>query len=170
MPEEKKETFFTKFVKRARSKSGIKVHGMNNIAINFGQCCQPVPGDKISGYITQGKGITVHRIDCKNMLHLAQYADKKIDVQWDIEDIQAFDVHLSVLAEDRKDLLHDVSLAISRFDTNITMIEFKVEDSLAKGNLIVQVRDLFQLTKILNSLRKIKNIISVERVEKSVLN
>lgn len=170
LPEERKETFFTKFVKRARSKSGIKVQGMKNIAINFGQCCQPVPGDKISGYITQGKGITVHRIDCKNMLNLAQNLEKKVEVQWDIEDIQAFDVHLSVLAEDRKDLLHDVSLVISRFDTNITMIEIKVEDSLAKGNLIVQVRDLFQLTKILNSLRKIKNIISVERVEKSVVN
>ncbi|MFC2088384.1 RelA/SpoT family protein [Calditrichota bacterium] len=169
VPKEKKDSFFTKYVRRARSKTGIRVQGMNNIAINFGQCCQPVPGDKISGFITQGKGITIHRIDCKNMLNLAQNTDKKIDVQWDIEEEQSFDVHLSILAEDRKDLLHDVSLAISRFDTNITMIEFKVDDSLAKGNLIVQVRDLFQLTKILNSLRKIKNIISVERVEKSVM-
>ncbi len=168
LPEEKKDSFFTKYIKRARSRTGIKVQGMNNIAINFGQCCQPVPGDKIIGYITQGRGITIHRIDCKNILNLSGNPDKKIEVQWDIEETQAFDVHLSILAEDRKDLLHDVSLAISRFDTNITMIDFKVEDSFAKGNLIVQIRDLFHLTKVLNSLRKIKKIVSVERVEKSV--
>ena len=168
IPEEKKDTFYEKYIRRARSKSGISVHGLNNIAINFGQCCQPVPGDKIIGYITQGKGITIHRIDCKNMLNLGQNPDKKIEVQWEIEDEQAFEVQISILAEDRKDLLHDISLVISKGDTNLSMVEFKVEDSLAKGNLIVQVKDLYQLTKILNSMRKIKKIISVERVEKSI--
>ncbi len=168
IPEEKKDTFYEKYIRRARSKSGISVHGLNNIAINFGQCCQPVPGDKIIGYITQGKGITIHRIDCKNMLNLGQNPDKKIEVQWEIEDEQAFEVQISILAEDRKDLLHDISLVISKGDTNLLMVEFKVEDSLVKGNLIVQVKDLYQLTKILNSMRKIKKIISVERVEKSI--
>ena len=168
VPKEKKDSFYEKYISRVRSKSGISVHGLNNIAINFGQCCQPVPGDKIVGYITQGKGITIHRIDCKNMLNLGQNPDKKIEVQWDIEDEQAFEVHLSILAEDRKDLLHDISLVISKGDTNLSMVEFKVEDSLAKGNLVVQVRDLYQLTKILNNLRKIKKIISVERVEQSI--
>jgi len=168
IPKEKKDSFYAKYIRRARSKSGISVHGLDNIAINFGQCCQPVPGDKIIGYITQGKGITIHRNDCKNMLNLGQNPDKKIEVQWDIEDEQAFEVHLSILAEDRKDLLHDISLVISKGDTNLSMVEFRVEDSLAKGNLIVQVKDLYQLTKILNSLRKIKKIISVERVEQSI--
>jgi GTP pyrophosphokinase len=168
IPEEKKDSFYAKYIKRARSMSGISVHGLDNIAINFGQCCQPVPGDKIVGFITQGKGITIHRIDCKNMLNLGQNPDKKIEVQWDIEEEQAFEVHLSIIAEDRKDLLHDISLVISKCDTNILMVEFKVVDSLAKGNLIVQVKDLYQLTKILNSLRKIKKIISVERVEQSI--
>lgn len=168
VPKEKSDSFYEKYIKRARSKSGISVHGLDNIAINFGQCCQPVPGDKIIGYITQGKGITIHRIDCKNMLNLIQNTDKKIEVQWDIEEEQAFEVHLAILAEDRKDLLHDISLVLSKGETNLTMVEFKVDDSLAKGNLIVQVRDLIQLTKILNSLRKIKKIISVERVEQSI--
>jgi len=168
VPKEKKESFFAKYVKRARSNTGIKVQGMNNIAINFGQCCQPVPGDKITGYITQGKGITVHRIDCKNMLNLQESSKKTIEVEWDIEKSQAFDVHLSILAEDRRELLQDISLTVSRADTNILMVDFRVEDSLVKGNMVVQVNDLFQLTKILNGLRKIKKIISVERVEKSV--
>lgn len=168
VPKEKTYSFYDKYIKRARSKSGISVHGLNNIAINFGQCCQPVPGDKIVGFLTQGKGITIHRIDCKNMIYLNQNPEKKIEVQWDIEDEQAFEVHLSILAEDRKELLHDISLVISKCDTNLTMVEFKVEDSLAKGNLVVQVKDLYQLTKILNSMRKIKRIISVERVELSM--
>ena len=168
VPKAKTDSFYDKYIRRARSKSGISVHGLNNIAINFGQCCQPVPGDKIIGYLTQGKGITIHRIDCKNMLNLKQNPEKRIEVQWDIEDEQAFEVHLSILAEDRKDLLHDISLVISKCDTNLSMVEFKVNDSLAKGNLVVQVRDLYQLTKILNSMRKIKRIISVERVEQSI--
>ena len=102
------------------------------------------------------------------MLNLQQNVEKRIEVQWDIDDEQAFEVHLSILAEDRKDLLHDISLVISKFKTNISMIEFKVEDSYAKGNLVVQVRDLYQLTKILNSLRKIKKIFSVDRVDQSI--
>ena len=169
-PPEKKETFFRKYTKRARSDSSIKVQGMNDVLINFGKCCQPVPGDKIIGFLTKGRGITVHRIDCKNMLNLKEDHEKKLKVSWDIGNEQSFHIHLSVLGEDRRELLSDVSQTISRCDSNILVVNFKVEDSLAKGNLVVQVRDLHHLTKIIHSIRKVAGIITVERVEGSAVH
>jgi GTP pyrophosphokinase len=167
-PKEKKTSFFTKYIKRARSGSGINVQGMDNMLIQFGKCCQPVPGDKIVGFITTGKGITVHRIDCKNMLNLPDDHEKKIEVSWDLEKDYHYQVHVSILSEDRRDLLRDISQAISSNDTNIVMIEFKLEDSLVKGNLIVEVNNLHHLTKIIHGVQKIKGVISVERIDTAI--
>ncbi len=165
VPPEKKESFFTKYLKRARAGKGIRVQGLSDMMINFAKCCQPVPGDKIIGYITRGRGVTIHRIDCNNMISLGDNDEKLIDVAWDVENVQDFEVHLSIMSEDRRDLLSDVSQAISKCETNIVMVEFRVEDSLARGNLVVQVKDLYHLTRVLNSIRKINGIISVDRVD-----
>jgi GTP pyrophosphokinase len=162
---EKKSPFYEKYIKRARSGMGIMVQGMDNMLINFGKCCQPVPGDKIIGYITKGKGVTVHRIDCNNMLNFGDDLEKRISVAWDIEKDHNYQVHLSILSEDRRDLLRDISPAISKKDTNIIMVEFKLDDTLVKGNLVVEITDLHQLTKVIQSISKVKGIISVERVE-----
>jgi GTP pyrophosphokinase len=168
VPKEEKTSFFTKYIKRARTGSGISVQGIDNMLIQFGKCCQPVPGDKIIGYITTGKGITVHRIDCRNMLNLPDDHEKKIEVSWDLEKDYHYQVHITILCEDRRDLLRDISLAISSSDTNIVMIEFKLEDALVKGNLIVEVNNLHHLTKIIHGIQKIKGVISVDRVDTSI--
>jgi len=168
VPKEEKTSFFTKYIKRARTGSGISVQGIDNMLIQFGKCCQPVPGDKIIGYITTGKGITVHRIDCRNMLNLPDDHEKKIEVSWDLEKDHHYQVHITILCEDRRDLLRDISLAISSNDTNIVMIELKLEDALVKGNLIVEVNNLHHLTKIIHGIQKIKGVISVDRVDTSI--
>ncbi len=167
-PKEKKTSFFTKYIKRARTGSGINVQGVDNMLIQFGKCCQPVPGDKIIGFITTGKGITVHRIDCRNMLNLHDDHEKKIEVSWDLEKDHHYQVHITILCEDRRDLLRDISQAISSNDTNIVMVEFKLEDALVKGNLIVEVNNLHHLTKIIHGIQKIKGVISVDRVDTSI--
>ena len=167
VPKEEKTSFFTKYIKRARTGSGISVQGVDNMLIQFGKCCQPVPGDKIIGYITTGKGITVHRIDCRNMLNLPDDHEKKIEVSWDLEKDYHYQVHITILCEDRRDLLRDISLAISSNDTNIVMIDFKLEDTLVKGNLIVEVNNLHHLTKIIHGIQKVKGVISVDRVDTS---
>lgn len=169
IPQTKKDSFFVKYIKRARSVSGISVQGMNNLMINFGKCCQPVPGDKIIGFITKGKGITVHRIDCSNMLKLGNDHEKKIEVNWDVEKDHNFHVHLAILSEDRRDLLRDISQAISKNETNIVKVEFNLEDTLVKGNLVVEVNDLHHLTKVIHSIRKINGVISVERVDSAAV-
>jgi GTP pyrophosphokinase len=102
------------------------------------------------------------------MISLPDDHEKKIEVAWDIEKDHHYQVHLTILSEDRRDLLRDISEAISRTDTNIVMIEFKLEDMLVKGNLIIEVNNLHHLTKTIHNIQKVKGIISVDRVETAI--
>ncbi len=162
--EEKKKNFFSKYLKKSRNESGIKVQGMDNLLINFAQCCHPVPGDPIIGYLTRGKGVTIHLNDCKNLVHLLEEKQRIIEVNWDIEKKQEFLVQLSIIGEDRKDFLKDVTMCVSKLETNIVMANFTSEDLFAKGQLNIQVKDLQQLTKIINNILKLPGIFSVERL------
>ncbi|MBD3226383.1 MAG: RelA/SpoT family protein [Caldithrix sp.] len=161
----KTNNFFVRFLRKARSDSGIRVQGVDNLLIHFAQCCQPVPGDRIIGYLTRGKGVTIHRTDCKNMLKLYDDKERILEVEWDVEEEREFQVHLSILGEDRKNFLKDITDVVARQNINILNASFYVEDMYAKGNINVQVHDLHQLTKIINSIRKISGVFSVERVE-----
>ncbi len=161
---QKGDNFFVKFLKRARSDTGVRIHGMDNMLISFAKCCQPVPGDRIIGYITRGKGITIHRTDCKNMIKLYNDKDRVIEVEWDTDKDSEFQVHLSILGEDRKNLLSDISSSISKQDVNIISANFYVEEMYARGNLTIQVKNLQHLTKIMGSIRKIAGVFTVERV------
>jgi GTP pyrophosphokinase len=164
-PPIKDDNLFVKFLKRARNDSGIRVQGIDNLLINFGRCCQPVPGDRIIGYLTKGKGVTIHRTDCRNLIKLMEEKERIIRVDWDIEKSQEFQVYLSIIGEDRKNLLKDITLCVSKQDTNILMVNFHIEDSYAKGKLNIQVSNLQHLTRIINSIRKVPGVFSVERVD-----
>jgi len=168
-PEEKTlpkgNNFFVSFLKRARSTGGIKVHGIDNMLIHFAKCCQPVPGDRIVGYLTRGKGVTIHRTDCRNMIKLYEDKERIIDVEWDIDHQQRFQVHLSISGEDRKNLLKDIALTISKQEINIINVHFTVEDMYAKGFIDIEVKDLQHLTKVIKSIRKVQGVFSVERIE-----
>ncbi|MBN2426147.1 MAG: bifunctional (p)ppGpp synthetase/guanosine-3',5'-bis(diphosphate) 3'-pyrophosphohydrolase [Calditrichaceae bacterium] len=164
-PEQTGDSFFVKFLKRARSVSGIRVAGMENMLIHFAKCCQPVPGDRIIGYLSRGKGVTIHRTDCKNMIKLYEEKERIIEVEWDTEEKHKFQVYLSILGEDRKNLLKDITLSVAKLDINIIQVSFKTEEMYAKGNLNIEVSDLQHLTKVINGLRKIPGVFSVERVD-----
>lgn len=159
------DNFFVKFLKRARSDTGIRVNGIDNLLIHFAKCCQPVPGDRIIGYLTRGKGVTIHRTDCRNMINLYEERERIVDVEWDIDDKQTFAVHLSILGEDRKNLLQDITQCISKQDINIISVHFGVEDLYAKGQVNIEVKDLQHLTRIINNIRKLSGVFTVERVE-----
>ncbi|MEJ2053699.1 MAG: hypothetical protein P8X42_07240, partial [Calditrichaceae bacterium] len=107
----------------------------------------------------------IHRTDCNNMVKLYEDKERVIDVSWDIEKEQKFEVHLSILGEDRKNLLKDITLSVAKQDINIINVSFRVEDTYAKGDLDIQVNDLQHLTRIINSIRKVGGVLSVERVE-----
>ncbi|MFQ5865404.1 MAG: RelA/SpoT family protein [bacterium] len=161
----KDTSLFQKFISRARGTAkGVRVQGIDNVMISFGKCCQPVPGDNILGFVTRGRGIVVHRSDCKNLVNLFANSKRKIDVEWDVDKDKHFMVRLHLLGEDRKHFLRDVSESISQTDTNIVSVEMKAEDAIVNSNIILEVRNLQHLTKIINKISQVKGVISVERL------
>ena len=162
----KEDSIFQRFLKRARgSAKGVRVDGVRDMLIHFGKCCQPVPGDRIIGFITRGRGIVVHRADCKNLLAMTEDPNRYIEVEWDVTKDHQFLASLRVLGENRKGLLADISQAIANADTNIVNAEMKAEDSVASGTFIIEVRNLSQLMKVMHKIRKVRGVISVSRME-----
>lgn len=164
----KEDSLLKKFISRARGTAkGVRVQGLGNLMVNFAKCCQPVPGDSILGFITKGRGVVIHRSDCKNILNLMQDPERNIDVEWDVERDNQFLVRLKLLGEDRKQFLRDISESISSTDTNIVSIVMNAQDSLVHSIIIIEVKNLNHLIKVMNKISKVNGIISVERVNGS---
>lgn len=162
----KADSFFQRFITKARkSSSGIKVQGLDNLMISFAKCCQPVPGDRIVGIITKGKGIIIHRTDCKNVLRMIESPERQIDVEWDVDHDEKFLVRLKMVGEDRKGFLRDVSEAIAKTETNIVNFYLEAKDNFVYSEIIVQVKNLQQLTKVIHRINRVPSVISVERLE-----
>jgi len=160
----KDENLIERFIRRTRSpEKGVRVSGIENMLINFGKCCQPVPGDSIIGFITKGRGVVVHRTDCKNILNLMKDPERNIEVEWDVDKDKRFLVRLYMVAHDRRDFLRDVTEAISATNANIVNLVLKTEDLFVHNNMLIEVRNLKHLTRIINKISKIKGIINVER-------
>lgn len=160
----KKKNFFERYVFRARETAkGIRVQGMDNMLIRFAQCCHPVPGDPIVGFISKGRGIVIHRRDCHNSLKLMEHPDKNVEVAWDVYNQETFLVKLRVLATVRKDFLKDITESIASLDTNIIKIDMNTENSIITCFMILEVKDLFHLTHIKQKIYRIRGTLSVER-------
>ncbi len=151
-----------------RSDSGIKIQGMDDLLIRFAECCRPLPGDKIIGFITTGKGVTVHRIDCKNARALMTNTDREIAVEWDVDRDQEFNARVQLLAEDRRHLLRDITNAVAPLEVNMIDLEMKKEGALVLGNMVVQVKNLAHLTKFIRRVQDVKGVVSVSRVDEEV--
>ncbi len=163
---QKDENLFHKLLRKTQGdKKGVLVQGMDNMLITFGKCCQPVPGDTIIGFITRGRGVVIHRTDCKNIINLMKDAERIIDVEWDVGKDKLFDVRLDMLAHDRKDFLKDLSESLSRANANILNINLRTEDSFIHNNMLIEVRNRNHLDKIIKNISKLKGIISVARVD-----
>ena len=122
---EKDETLTEKFIQKARGHTkGVKVGGISNTLISFAKCCNPIPGDEIVGYITRGKGVTVHRNECHN-IPVLKNEDRFIDVDWNIKGDSSFMVRLNITATDRKHLLKDISEKVSIMNIYIQSIDMK---------------------------------------------
>lgn len=161
---EPKDNLLDRFLRRSRKHSMVQVDGIDNMVVHIGKCCQPVPGDEIIGYVTRGKGVTIHRTNCPNIQRLIEKKDKTIPVNWTVEIEEKFKVQLALLGEERRNLLRDITQAISAQNTNIYHIDLKAKDRLVMGKLIIEVKNLPHLTRIINAISKVKGMISVERV------
>ncbi|MFQ5584214.1 MAG: ACT domain-containing protein, partial [Calditrichia bacterium] len=164
-PVDQKETLVTRLLRLGKKHSPVQVEGMDNMMVHIGKCCQPVPGDDIIGYITRGKGVAIHRVNCPNMQSLVEKKDRTIRVNWAVEAEEEFKVQLAILAEDRKNLLRDMTQVIAGANTNILHMDMKAKDRLAKCKMIIEVKNLSHLTRVMKGINKVKGMISVERVE-----
>jgi GTP diphosphokinase / guanosine-3',5'-bis(diphosphate) 3'-diphosphatase len=145
---------------------GVVIQDVDHPMINFAKCCQPVPGDPIVGFITRGRGVTVHRVGCTNTLRLLSDPERQIRVEWDTGRDQTFLVSIAVVGEDRAGFLADVAAAIcATQNTNIISADVKSIDLGARGNFVIAVRNLSHLEEVVRAIRKVKSVLGVQRFE-----
>jgi GTP pyrophosphokinase len=157
---------FERMVDRVRGKpKGVRIQGMDNLMVRYSQCCQPVPGDTVTGYITNGRGISVHRTDCPNLLQLADHPERRVDIEWETESGERFFVRIVMEGTDRRGLFADIASTISQTNTNIRSADIQADDAGMKGQFVVEVENLTHLNRVLGAIRKVKGVISVERRE-----
>jgi len=146
---------------------GISLTGIEDIMVRFARCCNPIPGDEILGYISRGRGVTVHTAHCSSASKMDP--ERIVDVQWNIKAKQTYPVNMKVFCKDKKGLLAEVSTVISSLDINISHaeVETRPEDMHAILSFKLDVTDLQQFNQVLLAIRKLKSVISVERVRKT---
>jgi guanosine-3',5'-bis(diphosphate) 3'-pyrophosphohydrolase len=161
---EPKPTVFGRMLNRIRLGRGIKIQGVDGLLVRYAQCCQPVPGDPVVGYVTQGRGISIHRADCPNLLTMTA-GDRRVEIDWQEQEGESFAVRLVVNAEDRRGLYADIMQAISATGTNIRGADLTTKDGSAFGTVYVEVDNLPHLGKVLKAVRRVKGVTSVDRRE-----
>ncbi len=164
--EENRASLLKKLISRVRKKkprAGVLVKGVEDILIKFGKCCQPVPGDAIIGYITQGYGVTVHRASCVNALRMNP--ERQIEVEWSTESADRYPVKIQILSYDRVGLLADVVSNISKFGANILNASSDTKETqMVESFFTISVEDKEHLEKILSAIKKVKHVQDAQRV------
>ena len=146
-----------------RAVGGVRIQGLDNVMLNFARCCQPVPGDPVVGVVTQGRGVSVHRLDCTNTFDDRVPAERKVAVEWDTGRGETFPVRLLVYGQDRTSLLADIAKAISTAQVNVRTAGMASEDKTARGMFVVEVPHLSKLHEVIQAIRQVKGVTRVER-------
>jgi GTP pyrophosphokinase len=142
----------------------IKVRGADDLMVFRARCCNPIRGEKIVGYITRGKGVSVHSANCPNVLNLLYDPERRIDVEWDKGgDVAPYTVRLSMSVEDRKGILAELSAKIAGINTNITNLEATTGDARGRIEMTVEIQDMKHLEKVIKSIRGVEGVLQVER-------
>ena len=159
-------TAFERLMDRVRGGGkGVRIQGLDNTLVRYSQCCQPVPGDEVIGYITRGRGISIHRADCPNVLNLSEHPERRVEIEWEAESSDRFFVRVVVEGTDRRGLLSDIAAAISSTGTNIGSAEIKSVEGGMTGAFVVEVQDLTHLKKVMKQIKRVNGVLSAERRE-----
>lgn len=161
-----KPTFVERLVERVRGTKGVRIQGVDGLMVRYAQCCQPVPGDPVTGYVTRGRGVSIHRADCPNLLFLAHEPERRLEIDWQEAEGERFVVRLVLEGNDRRGLYADLASAVTESGTNIRSMELKSTDGKATGTVLVEVENLVHLQKIMKAARKVKGITEVARRER----
>lgn len=147
-----------------RSESGVKVRGVDNLLVRISRCCNPIPGDQIVGFITRGRGISVHRADCPN-ISSEECAERLIDVEWDADIKQNYNVDIEITGHDRSGLLNEVLQVVAESKTNITAVSGKVDKNrVATMHITISISNVDHLLKVVDRIKRIKDVYSVRRI------
>ncbi|MBS5785632.1 MAG: RelA/SpoT family protein [Clostridia bacterium] len=146
------------------SSTGVVVKGIDNCLVKLSKCCNPVPGDNIIGYITKGRGVSVHRTDCVNVKDLLKEEDRIIDVYWYTEKAASYNVDITVYANDRSGLLAEVIQVLSNLKTKLIGLNSKAtKEHIATIEISIEVENIEELNKVLKELRKVDSVYEVTR-------
>jgi GTP pyrophosphokinase len=160
-----KPTAFGRVLDRIRLGRGVRIHGVDGLMVRYAQCCQPVPGDKVVGYVTKGRGISIHRGDCPNLLTMSDDPERRVEIDWHKMEGEVYVVCLGVVGEDRRGLYADLMTAISQTGTNIRSAELASKDGAMFGSVLVEVENHGHLAKVMRTMRRVRGVSEVERRE-----
>ena len=151
--------------KTTKNGTGVLVKGEAGVMVRMAKCCSPVPGDDIIGYITRGRGVSIHRSDCTSLGHTPEDLERMIEVSWDGSSGESFHVGIDIQAYDRNGLLMEVMAVLSELKITITNINAKVQEDTktVSINVVVDIRDISQLDFVMTKLRRIREVYTVQR-------
>ncbi|MBV9719623.1 MAG: bifunctional (p)ppGpp synthetase/guanosine-3',5'-bis(diphosphate) 3'-pyrophosphohydrolase [Candidatus Eremiobacteraeota bacterium] len=150
-----------------RPSSGVRIAGVDDVLVRLSKCCSPVPGDPIIGYVTIGRGVSIHRADCPNVAFMNATPERILQAQWLETAGLTHGVDVEVEADDRSQLLQDIMAVFAELKTQVSSVNARVrKDGVAVASLTVQIRDLDHLHKLLTKLQTLKNVRRVYRVTK----
>ncbi|MWC28789.1 RelA/SpoT family protein [Paenibacillus sp. MMS18-CY102] len=153
--------------RKNRPNHGVTVKGIDNLLVRFARCCNPVPGDEIVGYITRGRGVSVHRLDCTNIPFggEGEEAERVIEVEWE-ESIEAnYSVDIEITGHDRRGVLNEVLQAVSESKTNISAVTSRaVKNKMAMIHMTILIRNVQHLESVVEKIKRVKDIYSVQRI------
>ena len=146
----------------------IKVKGADDLMVYRAKCCNPIRGESIVGYVTRGKGVAVHSLNCTNVQNLMYEVERKIEVEWARGTAESFTVSLRLHTEDRPGMLNQVTTALVSEQTNIRSLEARSDEERAMDGAIIdlsiEVRDKKQLERVVSSIRRIPGVRDIERI------
>ncbi|MDR7552645.1 MAG: bifunctional (p)ppGpp synthetase/guanosine-3',5'-bis(diphosphate) 3'-pyrophosphohydrolase [Armatimonadota bacterium] len=144
---------------------GVRVRGADNVLMKFSRCCTPLPGDRIIGYVTRGRGVTIHRFDCPNSRYFREHPERLIEVEWEPSTDGTYQVEIEVEAFDRVGLLKDILATIADSKTNVVSVNARVrKDKVGVVNIVLDIRNVAQLHNVMQRVGKVPDVYSVERV------
>jgi len=143
---------------------GITITGIDNIKVRFSRCCNPVPGDEIAGYITRGRGVSVHRSDCPNVADLS-LKGRFIDVEWDTDKKNSYQAEIQIKASDRTGLLTEITQLLTEVGLTVTSLNARTnKEKIAMINMTLEIRDIEQLKELMRKIKRLVGVMDVYRV------
>lgn len=142
---------------------GVSIIGIedpDDIMVNFAKCCNPIPGDEISGYISRGRGVIVHTSNCPYIKRMD--VERIVNVQWSSREEHTYPVNIKVICDDIKGILTEISSIISSFDVNISYAQIETENMIATCTFMIDISNLSQLNQILSAIKQLKFVKSTE--------